>query len=74
MKIISKNDALHIQKDGGPEVWYYLSPEYEIHYNEQPPHSGQVWHKHEKISETVYMIDGRMVALWRGQPIVRARG
>jgi len=42
MKIIKKKEALNVKKPNGPEVWYYLFPEYEVHYNEQPPHTGTV--------------------------------
>lgn len=77
MKITSKNNAIYIKKPDGPEVWYYLFPEYEVHYNIQPPQSGQAWHRHEKLDEALYIIEGEMVALWqegdkKAEKVVRA--
>lgn len=65
MKIISKNDALNVSKPEGTNVTYYLFDEYEIHYNEQVPHSIQTWHHHEKIWETLFIIDGQLTVKWR---------
>jgi uncharacterized cupin superfamily protein len=65
MKITSKKDAIHVHKPEGPDVWYYLFPEYEVHYNEQPPKSGQVWHRHEHIDESIFIFEGSLVAMWK---------
>lgn len=65
MKILSKKDALHIQKPEGTIVDYYLFNEYEIHYNEQIPESTQAWHHHEKIWETLFIIEGELLAQWK---------
>lgn len=65
MKIIKKSDAIHLRKPEGIEVWYYLFPEYEIHINNQDPHTTQAWHHHEKIDETVVILDGEMTIKWR---------
>jgi uncharacterized cupin superfamily protein len=65
MKIIKKNEVLNVKKPNGPEVWYYLFPEYEVHYNEQPPQTTQTWHMHEKILETLFIIDGELIAKWK---------
>jgi len=46
-------------------VHYYLFDEYEMMYNDQAPHTTQTWHHHEKIWETLYMIDGQLTAKWR---------
>lgn len=65
MKIYHKKDALNASKPEGINVAYYLLNEYEIHYNEQLPHSAQVWHHHEKIWESLYIIEGELLAKWR---------
>ena len=65
MKIIKKTDALHVDKSEGTKVDYYLRNEYEVHYNEQLAGSTQTWHHHEKISETLFIIDGQLTAKWK---------
>ena len=65
MKIIKKSDALHVDKPEGTKVDYYLRKEYEVHYNEQVPGSTQSWHHHEKISETLFIIEGELTAQWK---------
>ncbi len=65
MKITSAKDALHVKKPEGTDVHYYLFKDYEVHYNEQDPHTTQTWHHHEKIWETLYIIDGEIAAKWR---------
>jgi uncharacterized cupin superfamily protein len=65
MKISTKNNAIFVSKPEGQKVTYYLFPEYEIHINEQLPHSTQVWHHHEKIWETLYIIEGELTAQWK---------
>lgn len=65
MKIIKKTEALHIDKPEGTKVDYYLRKEYEVHYNEQVAGSTQTWHHHERISETLFIIEGELTAKWR---------
>jgi uncharacterized cupin superfamily protein len=65
MKIYHKKDALNVFKPEGLNVTYYLLSEYEVHYNEQKPNSTQVWHHHEKIWETIYVIEGELLVEWR---------
>jgi uncharacterized cupin superfamily protein len=65
MKITHKQDALNVSKPEGTNVTYYLFNEYEVHYNEQVPDSTQTWHHHEKIWETLYIIEGELVAKWK---------
>lgn len=65
MKIISAKDVLHVVKPEGTDVRYYLFDEYELHYNEQKPHTTQTWHTHEKIWETLYIIEGQLLAKWK---------
>lgn len=65
MKIIQANDVDFAQKPEGTSVHYYTFNDYEVHYNEQAPHTTQTWHHHEKIWETLYIIEGELSALWR---------
>lgn len=65
MKITKARDVLHVKKPEGIDVHYYLFKDYEIHYNDQAPHTTQTWHHHEKIWETLYIIDGQLTAHWR---------
>lgn len=64
MKIIRKNDALHVDKPEGTKVDYYLRKEYEVHFNKQVPGSTQTWHHHEQILETLFIIKGELTAKW----------
>lgn len=65
MKIIHRQDALHVDKPEGTRVDYYLRNEYEVHYNEQVPGSTQTWHHHEHILETLFIIEGELTAKWK---------
>ena len=65
MEIIRRSQAIHIDKSEGTSVDYYLFPEYEIHYNEVPPGTVQVWHHHQVIEETLLMIQGTLEARWK---------
>lgn len=71
MKITSKKDALSVSKPEGTHVSYYLFPEYEVHFNEQVPHSTQTWHHHEKIWESLYIIEGELTAQWKENGEIR---
>lgn len=65
MKITSAKDAIHVSKPEGIDVHYYLYKDYEVHYNEQDPYTTQTWHHHEKIWETLFIIDGELNVQWR---------
>jgi len=65
MKIICKKESIHKNRPDGLEINYYLRDEYEIHYNEQHPNTTQVWHYHEKIFETIFIIQGELTAKWK---------
>lgn len=65
MKIHKLTDAIHVDKEEGTSVDYFLFPEYEIHYNEVKPGVTQLWHHHPRIWETLFMIEGELEAHWR---------
>lgn len=64
MRIVSRNQALHVDKKEGSSVDYYIFPEYEVHYNEIKPGTVQLWHHHELISETLFVIHGEIETHW----------
>lgn len=64
MKITTKQNAIHVDKEEGSSVDYYIFSEYEIHYNEIKPGTVQLWHHHPTISETLYIIEGEIEAHW----------
>jgi uncharacterized cupin superfamily protein len=65
MKIIQQKDAIRREKSGGEKADYYLFDDYEVIAVEQPAHSEQAWHHHETIWETIYILEGELVAWWR---------
>ncbi len=64
MKIIPRSGAIHVDKEEGSSVDYYLFPEYEVHYNEIAPGTIQQWHHHRQISETLFVMEGEIEAHW----------
>lgn len=64
MRILKKQNVPHVKKSEGITVDYYLLPEYEVHYNEQAPLTAQIWHHHEKIWETLFIIEGELAVSW----------
>ncbi len=67
MEILRRANAQHTDKPDGTKIDYYLFPEYEIHYNEIPSGTTQVWHHHEKIEETLLILDGELEARWKDE-------
>lgn len=65
MKIVQREESLSVSKPEGTNVRYYLRKEYELHYNEQVAGSTQTWHHHEKILESLYIIEGELTAEWK---------
>lgn len=65
MKIVKSTDVPRVKKPEGTDIHYYMFNDYEVHYNDQAPHTVQTWHHHEKIWETLYIIDGELTAYWR---------
>lgn len=61
MKVIHKEESIHVQKETGTEVNYYIFDESEIHLNKIMPHTIQEWHYHEKIDETLLITKGKLL-------------
>lgn len=60
LEIKRKSDSIHIDKENGTSVNYYLFDAYEIHENIIHPHTKQEWHYHTKIEETIIVIAGKL--------------
>lgn len=65
MKIITRKDGIFVKKDEGTKVVYHIFPEFELHYNEVPAGTTQLWHHHEVIEEVLYILSGNLEAHWR---------
>ncbi|OGI25129.1 MAG: hypothetical protein A3J76_02865 [Candidatus Moranbacteria bacterium RBG_13_45_13] len=65
MKIIPQNKAKFFDSPEGRRAWIYGFSEYEFQYDEQQPHTALKWHHHEKIWETIYIIEGELMARWK---------
>lgn len=65
MKIIRKSEAVHRSKPDKTRVDYYLRKEYEVIFSEYDPGITSQWHRHDKISETIFIIKGEITAQWK---------
>lgn len=72
MRIIHKHEVPHADKPEGTRVDYYLREEYEIHYNEQVAGSTQTWHRHERICETLFILEGELTAKWKESGVIKS--
>lgn len=60
-KVIHKEDSVHVIKETGTEVNYYIFEEAEIHLNRIMPHTVQEWHFHQKIDENILITKGKLL-------------
>ncbi|MDP1845977.1 MAG: cupin domain-containing protein [Candidatus Moranbacteria bacterium] len=65
MKIVSREYAKVFDSPEGRKAWIYGFSEYEFQYDEQQPKTILKWHHHAKIWETIYIIEGELVARWK---------
>lgn len=61
MKLISKDEVIHVNKTNGTEVDYYLLEDAEVHYNRIKPHTIQEWHRHWRILENILILKGKLI-------------
>lgn len=54
-------DAIHVHKENGTIVDYYIFDEFEIHLNKIEANQIQEWHNHSKISETILVTKGKLL-------------
>lgn len=57
-------NVIHLDKQNGTDVTYYLFNDFEIHYNEIAPKSIQDWHFHNEVDEIIYIINGELELQW----------
>ena len=65
MKVNSQKKAKFFDSPEGRKAWIYSFSEYEFQYDEQQPRTILKWHHHAKIWETIYIIEGELVARWK---------
>ncbi len=65
MRIVRNADAIHDQRADGIVATYYLFPEYHFVYAENPPGIRQPWHRHDRVHETFYVLDGELELEWK---------
>ena len=61
LNVIYQKDSIHVSKENGTDVDYYIFDEAEIHVNKIKPHTIQEWHFHEYISENLLVIKGKLL-------------
>jgi uncharacterized cupin superfamily protein len=64
-QIVRRRQALRRDKGNGTAVDYFIFHEYEIHSNEIAPGTVQEWHRHERIEETLLLLEGELALQWR---------
>jgi uncharacterized RmlC-like cupin family protein len=65
MQITKRSDGILVKKGAGTKVIYHLFSEFEIHYNEVPIGTTQLWHHHNVIEEILYILSGELEAHWK---------
>jgi uncharacterized cupin superfamily protein len=65
MKITRKEIAKYVESPEGRNAWIYSFPECEFQYDEQQPHTALKWHRHEKIWEMIYVVEGDVIMRWK---------
>lgn len=60
-EVIHEEDSIHVIKETGTEVNYYIFDEAEIHLNRIMPHTVQEWHFHRKIDENLLITKGKLL-------------
>ena len=61
LNVIYQKDSIHVSKENGTDVDYYIFDEAEIHVNKIKPHTIQEWHFHKHISENLLVIKGNLL-------------
>ncbi|PIU78475.1 MAG: hypothetical protein COZ28_00995 [Candidatus Moranbacteria bacterium CG_4_10_14_3_um_filter_44_15] len=65
MNIILQDKARFFDDPEGRRAWIYGFSEYEFQYDEQQSRTVLKWHHHEKIWETIYIIEGELITRWK---------
>lgn len=64
LEILTKDNAISVNKENGTSVDYFLFDEYEIHLNKIRPHTKQEWHRHKEIEEVLVVTKGELLIKW----------
>lgn len=72
MKIIPRTKAL-ARRTAVSRAWFYNFPEYELHYHENFHKQTETWHHFRRVSEILYIIEGRLTFLWKEKGKTRRR-
>lgn len=67
------SDAIHVSKENGTDVNYYIFDEFEIHLNIIAPKSIQEWHYHSQIEETIVVTKGTLLCKWKENEVEKNR-
>ncbi len=59
--VVHEKDSIHVAKETGTEVNYYIFEEAEIHLNKIMPHTVQEWHFHTNIDEILLITEGKLL-------------
>jgi mannose-6-phosphate isomerase-like protein (cupin superfamily) len=73
MRIISKNKFSYILKPDGSKVRYFLFDEYKLYFCENMPGNDDGWHHHEKLWETVFVVQGQLTIKWKEQGKIKKK-
>lgn len=65
MKIQTEEQGIHHHRPEGIKALYHLFKEYHFVYGEQPPGTRQPWHFHKEVHESLFIIDGELLAEWK---------
>lgn len=60
-EVVHEEESIHVIKETGTEVNYYIFDEFEIHLNRMMPHTVQEWHFHRKIDESILITKGSLL-------------
>ena len=63
--MVSREKVKFFDSPEGRKAWIFGFPEYEFQYDEQQPDAILKWHHHAKIWETIYIIEGELIARWK---------
>lgn len=60
MQVTKRTDSIQVTRADKSQINYYIFDEYEVHYGEIKPGVKQPWHSHQLISETLFIIEGKI--------------
>ena len=67
------SESIHVSKENGTDVNYFIFDEFEIHLNIIAPNSIQEWHYHSQIEETIVVTKGTLLCKWQENDMEKNR-